>query len=87
MFESRRSRLVACLLSPILCFRLCLVVLLALMLSIHWYPTVEYMMRLVVGSARFPEMGLLACCGPYVGFMVPARAPVWQMGREGTEYC
>ena len=36
------------------------------MLSIHRCPTVEYMVRLVEGSARFPRMGLLGCCGPYV---------------------
>ena len=30
-------------------------------------PTVEYMIRLVVGTARLPGIGLLRCCGPHVG--------------------
>ena len=66
------------LLSAGLCSLSCLVALLTLMLSIRWCPTVEYRVRLVVGSASFPGMGLLGCCSPDVGSMVPLllRAPV-----------
>ena len=37
------------------------------------------MVRLVVGAARFPGMGLLRCSGPNGGPRVPALlpAPVW----------
>ena len=59
--------LVVFLLSAVLFSLLCLVAPLPSMLSIHWCPTVEYTVRLVVGTARFPGMGLLRCCGPYVG--------------------
>ena len=55
------------LLSVVLRLLLCLVTPLALMLSIHWFPTVDCTVRLVVGAARFPGKGLLGCCGPYVG--------------------
>ena len=55
------------LLSAVLFSLLCLVAPLPSILSIHWCPTVEYMVRLVVVTARFPGMGLLRCCGPYVG--------------------
>ena len=59
--------LVVVLLSAVLFSLLCLVAPLPSMLTIHWCPTVEYRVRLVVGTARFSGISLLRCCGPYVG--------------------
>ena len=48
-------------------------------LSVFWCPIVECMVRVVGAAVRYPVMGLLRCCRPYVGSMEPAllRAPDW----------